>query len=787
MGRRQKQNKKIVFSDTEYETPSNVNENIDNNSVKNNEINNNYNDNSERPSKRSKKYNDNNTGSTENKVTTENGYKTVYFDDKSTENDDEYTKENPDSDDEFFQQDYNMTRSDLKNRAAELYEIRKTLPVFKVKDDIIPQIMKEPVTILIGETGSGKSTQIPHFLMDKVKKNIAVTQPRRVAAMNLAMRVAEEYGCHVGEDVGYSVRFNNVTSSRTKLKYITDGMLLREMMMDPKLSKYSTIVVDEAHERTILTDLLIGFLKGLLIERNQGVVAGAEPNFKVIIMSATLDAEKFSSFFDNAPILFVEGKMYPVERFYMNKAADDIIDTLVKSVVQVNQGEQSGDILCFLPGQEDIDKAVEILTNISPELPKEAPMIVPLPLYAALPPQQQMKIFAPLKSRQRKVIISTNIAETSVTVPGIKYVIDSGLRKVKVWRHQLGLSTLLTVPISKASATQRSGRAGRESSGKCFRLYKETDYLKLTDTTEPEILRSEIISPVLMLKKLGVDDILGWYWLENPGKESLVSSLQQLYSLGALNNSGKITSLGEKIVTLPVAPHLAAVLIKAQENNVLNDVIDIVSCLSVDNLLMNPPSEKRDEINHLRSDSCPLGTNHGDLIMLKELYDIFNTFKENDERKKWCKDISVSYKGFKNVSRIRKQIKEYMHSLGSGYDDDDIENENDFRDDNNTNMGRTITNSIIDVDSILKSFLYGFISNSAIGMPDRSYRTVTNGNLISVHPSSLLFGKKKDAIMYIEFVYTVKGYARNVSAIKLEWLQEIAPQFQSSKTNVSKA
>lgn len=787
MGRRQKQNKKIVFSDTEYETPSNVNENIDNNSVKNNEINNNYNDNSERPSKRSKKYNDNNTGSTENKVTTENGYKTVYFDDKSTENDDEYTKENPDSDDEFFQQDYNMTRSDLKNRAAELYEIRKTLPVFKVKDDIIPQIMKEPVTILIGETGSGKSTQIPHFLMDKVKKNIAVTQPRRVAAMNLAMRVAEEYGCHVGEDVGYSVRFNNVTSSRTKLKYITDGMLLREMMMDPKLSKYSTIVVDEAHERTILTDLLIGFLKGLLIERNQGVVAGAEPNFKVIIMSATLDAEKFSSFFDNAPILFVEGKMYPVERFYMNKAADDIIDTLVKSVVQVNQGEQSGDILCFLPGQEDIDKAVEILTNISPELPKEAPMIVPLPLYAALPPQQQMKIFAPLKSRQRKVIISTNIAETSVTVPGIKYVIDSGLRKVKVWRHQLGLSTLLTVPISKASATQRSGRAGRESSGKCFRLYKETDYLKLTDTTEPEILRSEIISPVLMLKKLGVDDILGWYWLENPGKESLVSSLQQLYSLGALNNSGKITSLGEKIVTLPVAPHLAAVLIKAQENNVLNDVIDIVSCLSVDNLLMNPPSEKRDEINHLRSDSCPLGTNHGDLIMFKELYDIFNTFKENDERKKWCKDISVSYKGFKNVSRIRKQIKEYMHSLGSGYDDDDIENENDFRDDNNTNMGRTITNSIIDVDSILKSFLYGFISNSAIGMPDRSYRTVTNGNLISVHPSSLLFGKKKDAIMYIEFVYTVKGYARNVSAIKLEWLQEIAPQFQSSKTNVSKA
>lgn len=784
MGRRQKQNKKIVFSDTEFETSKDS-------PKRSNDTNVNPIERNQKRTKKSESFNNADGGEGNAitiKVMNENGYKTVYFDDKSTENDDEYMKENPDSDDEFFEQDRSLSRAQLKSNAEKLYEIRKTLPVYKVKDDIVPQIMKEPVTILIGETGSGKSTQIPHFLMDKVKKNIAVTQPRRVAAMNLAMRVAEEYGCHVGEEVGYSVRFNNVTSPRTKLKYITDGMLLREMMMDPKLSKYSTVIVDEAHERTILTDLLIGFLKGLLIERNKNVSDSEEPNFKVIIMSATLDAEKFSQFFNNAPILFVEGKMYPVERYYINKSADDIIDTLVKSVIQVNQGEQSGDILCFLPGQEDIDKAVEILNNISPELPKEAPIIVPLPLYAALPPQQQMKIFVPLKSRQRKVIISTNIAETSVTVPGIKYVIDSGLRKVKVWRHQLGLSTLLTVPISKASATQRSGRAGRESAGKCFRLYKESDYLKLTDTTEPEILRSEIISPVLMLKKLGVDDILGWYWLENPGKESLIASLQQLYALGALNNAGKITELGEKIVTLPVAPHLAAVLIKAQENNVLSDVIDIVSCLSVDNLLMNPPSEKRDEINHYRNDSCPLGTDHGDLIMLKELYDVFNTFKDNDERKKWCKDLSVSYKGFKNVSRIRRQISEYMHSLGSGYDNDyDFENKDDFNDENTQKGGRSITNRIINVEAILKSFLYGFISNSAIGMPDRSYRTVTTGNLISVHPSSLLFGKKKDAIMYIEFVYTVKGYARNVSAIKLEWLQEIAPQFQSSKVTILKS
>lgn len=761
MGRRQRQNKKIIFSDTEYEKPFGEPEK------------------NQQPTRDRNTRESTTTNEYINKSDTKAGYKTVYFDDKSTEdNENEYMKENPDSDDEYYEQTQNISRNQLKRNAEDLYEIRKTLPVYKVKDEVLPALLENDVTILIGETGSGKSTQIPQFLMDTMDRNIAVTQPRRVAAMNLAMRVADEYGCHVGEEVGYSVRFNNMTTRKTKLKYITDGMLLREMMIDPKLSKYSTIIVDEAHERTILTDLLIGFLKGLLLERNKDK---DYPDFKVIIMSATLDAEKFSKFFNNAPILFIEGKMYPVERYYMDKPAEDIIDAMVKSIIQVNQGEQSGDILCFLPGQEDIDKTVDILTNIAPELPKEAPIIVPMPLYAALPPQQQMKIFSKLKPRQRKVIISTNIAETSVTVPGIKYVIDSGLRKVKVWRHQLGLSTLLTVPISKASATQRAGRAGRESSGKCYRLYKEKDYFKLTDTTEPEILRSEIISPVLMLKKLGVDDILGWHWLENPGKDSLLASLQQLYTLGALNNLGKITEIGEKMVILPVAPHLASVLIKAQEFNVLNDVIDIVSCLSVDNLLLTPSSEKRDEINALRNDTCSLGTSYGDLIMLKELFDIYNTIKENDERKKWCKELAVSYKGFKNVNRIRKQIRDYMSLLG------DVSSHYDFHNDHDATMDiddNDLTNQL-DVDSILKSFLSGFISNTAIGMPDRSYRTVTNGNLISIHPSSLLFGKKKDAIMYIEFVYTIKGYARNASAIKLEWLQEVVPQLQVGKVSTS--
>ena len=285
--------------------------------------------------------------------------------------------------------------------------------------------------------------------------SIAVTQPRRVAAINLATRVAQEHGCKLGDQVGYSVRFDNMTTARTRLKYLTDGMLLRELMMNRELKEYSVVVIDEAHERTVLTDLILGFLKSL--------IQGPRPDLKIIVMSATLQAEKFSEFFNNAPILFVEGRKFDVKQYYLKAPTDDIVDAVIRCCVQINQCEQLGDILCFLPGQEEIDKAVTIMEKIAKYVADETPvpLIVPYPLYAALPPIQQALVFAPIKGFKRKVVFSTNIAETSVTISGVKFVVDSGLRKVKVWRHQLGLATLLTVPISQASAMQRSGRAGR--------------------------------------------------------------------------------------------------------------------------------------------------------------------------------------------------------------------------------------------------------------------------------------------------------------------------------------
>ena len=727
-----------------------------------------------------------------NNINTNNNEKKVV---KFIDNDQNIDDEN----DDYEYIHHQNTKQQLKQRAHKLLDIRKTLPVYQNKDEIIQYLTSNQVTVLIGETGSGKSTQIPQFLLNyfqehKLRGSIAVTQPRRVAAINLATRVASEYGCNVGSYVGYSVRFDNTTSSNTKLKYLTDGMLLRELMMNPTLKEYNTIIIDEAHERTVLTDLILGFLKSLINKQR--------PDLKIIVMSATLQAEKFSQFFDNAPILFVEGRKFNVTQYYLKAPSDDIVDSVIRSCVQINQGEQLGDILCFLPGQEEIDKAVTILNKISETIHKETsvPLMVAYPLYAALPPAKQALVFNPVKGFKRKVIFSTNIAETSVTISGVKFVVDSGLRKVKVWRHQLGLATLLTVPISKASAMQRSGRAGRESEGKCYRLYRTSDYKKLPDQTEPEIARSDVTSPVLMLKKYGVQDIVNWTWFENPGKEAIIMGLQELYQLGALDDFGKITKRGEQMSLLPIQPHLSSVLIKASECNCLSEVIDIVSCLSVENLLLNPQPEERDEVNERRLSLCNSGRHYGDLIMLKELFDIYfyDLGKEvtpTVERQDWCKELCISYRGFKNVVKIREQLRTYCKWLFDNNSKLDSGKKRKFNDNNSSNnkkeddddefydlpfLNKKFGEDKDKIESILKCFLTGFTKNTAIGMPDRSYRTVTTGETVSVHPSSLLFlNKTCPAIMYTEYVFTTKGYARNVSRIELSWLQEVVTNGQA--------
>ncbi|KAK7205893.1 P-loop containing nucleoside triphosphate hydrolase protein [Myxozyma melibiosi] len=296
---------------------------------------------------------------------------------------------------------------------------------------------------------------------------------------------------------------------QTRIKFLTDGMLLRELLLYPNLEQYTTIILDEAHERTVVTDLLMGFLKILVESRD---------DLRLIVMSATLDADRFSRFFNGAEVLYVQGRKFPVTRMYLNKPVEDVVDATVRAALQINIGEPTGDVLAFLAGQEDIDKAVDMLNEFSKSMPKGVPEMVVLPLYAALPQNQQQEVFEPLSGHKRKIILATNIAETSLTISGVRYVIDSGTHKVKVWRHDLGLDSLLTVPISKSNAAQRMGRAGREGPGKCYRLYTEEDYLGLRPQSEPEIERCDVAFPILTLKAAGVKDVLGWSWLERPTK-----------------------------------------------------------------------------------------------------------------------------------------------------------------------------------------------------------------------------------------------------------------------------
>lgn len=639
-----------------------------------------------------------------------------------------------------------QNQNQLKDQQRRLFLERRSLPIYQNRDKVLENVLNNQITILLGETGSGKSTQLPQLLydLDPKSENIAITQPRRVAAINLATRVSEEMGCMLGDKVGYSVRFQNRTSPNTRIKYLTDGMLLREYMLDPKLKRYTTIILDEAHERTVGTDLLMGLIKQLPASR---------PKLRIVIMSATLDAEKFSHFFSNAPIIYVEGKLYPVQRYYLRQPTDDIVDCMVQCVCQTNLSEPSGDILCFLPGQEEIEKCVDRIILLSPQLPKEAPILTALPLYASLPPNQQQRAFLKFPPRKRKVIFATNIAETSLTIPGVRYVIDSGLRKIKVWKPDLGLDTLLTTAISQASASQRMGRAGREGPGKCYRLFTESIYSTLVPQTEPEILRCDLAHTILTLKRAGVEDVVGFSWLENPGKKAIASSLMKLYGLKALDDKGHITDLGEKMVLLPISPHLATVLIHAKDNgsnSLLSAVLDIVSCLSVEELLVNPHPDMRDEVNEKRNTLFGGGKQYGDLIMLKEMFDMYRDIPNKKARKEWCRSIAINFKGMRNVEQVRSQLERYLQ----------VESEPTTR---------------YDSSGVLKCFLHGFVMNTALGLPDRRYKTVLNGQFISIHPSSMLFGQKHEAIMYAEYIYTTKGYARTVSPIENSWLVEVAP------------
>ena len=409
---------------------------------------------------------------------------------------------------------------------------------------------------------------------------IGCTQPRRVAAMSVAKRVSEEMKCKLGDKVGYAIRFEDVTSKSTIIKYMTDGVLLRESLTQSDLDEYSCVIMDEAHERSLHTDILFGILKSVAVRR---------ADFKLIITSATLDADRFSDFFGGVPVYTIPGRTFPVEKLHHKTPVEDYVDAAVSQVLGTHLSDPPGDILVFMTGQEDIEATCQLTAERLEKLGTEVEPLTILPIYSQLPSDMQAKIFQKSEDGSRKVVVATNIAETSLTLDGILYVIDCGYCKLKVFNPKIGMDSLQITPISQANAEQRAGRAGRTGPGRCYRLYTEACFkFELFSTTVPEIQRTNLGNVVLLLSSLGVKNLLEFPFMDPPPQENILNSMYQLWILGALDNTGSLTTLGRKMVEFPLDPPLSKMLIIAEELGCSAELLTIVSMLSVPTVFFRP-------------------------------------------------------------------------------------------------------------------------------------------------------------------------------------------------------
>ncbi|KYN99681.1 putative pre-mRNA-splicing factor ATP-dependent RNA helicase PRP22 [Plasmodium gaboni] len=625
-------------------------------------------------------------------------------------------------------------------------EQRSKLPIYNLKNDLMKAIEKNNVLIVIGETGSGKTTQIPQYLHEASytqKGIVGCTQPRRVAAMSIAKRVSEEFGCILGQEVGYSIRFDDCTSNDTIIKYLTDGMLLRETLSDTLLTKYSFIILDEAHERTISTDILFCLLKDVVRKRS---------DFKLIVTSATLDAEKFSTYFFNSPIFTIPGKIFPVEILHSKEPESDYVEASLITVLNIHLNEHPGDILVFLTGQDEINTACEILHERMKKLESMSPPpLIILPIYSSLPSEMQSVIFEPAPPGCRKCILATNIAEASLTIDGIFFVIDPGFCKIKKYDSKRDMDSLIVAPISKANAKQRAGRAGRTGPGKCYRLYTEEAYKnEMSEMSVPEIQRINLGSIVLLLKALGINDFLHFDFMDSPSVETLIHSLENLYYLGALDDNGYLTKLGKKMANFPMEPNLSKILLTSLNFNCTDDVVTIVSMLSVQNIFYRPQNKALLADKKKNKFIMP----QGDLITYLNIY---NKWKENSFSNYWCHENFIQSRALKRAQDVRKQ----MLSIFEKY--------------NYQVKKSTHKNDSTKYVNICKSICSGYFNHVCKRDTQQGYTTLLTNQQVFIHPSSTLFNKNPLFVVYHELVLTNKEYIRDCTIIQPQWLIQLAP------------
>ncbi|KAF1979903.1 putative MRNA splicing factor RNA helicase [Bimuria novae-zelandiae CBS 107.79] len=653
---------------------------------------------------------------------------------------------------------------EAERKAKTIQETRASLPVAQHRDTIINAVKEHRILVLMGETGSGKSTQTPQYLRDsgycKTGK-IVVSQPRRVACLNLAARVSEEVasssnseagkkykpGAHrLGGIVGYNIRFDNKSGPDTEIIFETEGMLLREILADPLLSEYSCVILDEAHERTTDGDTLMALLKDL---------SRARPDdFRLVISSATLNAQKFSAYFDDAPILAVAGRTFEVERFYLPSPEANYLSATVTTIFTIHLAAPlDGDILCFLTGSDEILAAMENIQETSRKLGSRMKELIVRPLYSQLDPDEQALVFVPTPKGARKVILATNIAETSLTVDGVSYVIDCGYTKENQYNATTDMSQLVVVPCSRASVNQRAGRAGRQRKGSAFHLFTKFSYFnEMEEETVPEIMRVDLTPLCLLLKSLQINDVLNFGFMDPPPPATLAKALENLYALGALNDTGALTSVGRKLIEMPIDAKLARAILAADEFKVVDEVLVIAAMLSESATLFLRPKDKKVHADAARNRFVQ--ESGGDHMLLLS---VFNAWRDAEYDPIFAKENFLQ-------QRTLNRCRDVYEQLGALCDRIEVQR--------SSNPGDHV--------GIKKALVAGYFQNAArMARDGQSYRTIKTGQTVAIHPSSCLHEptRRPKLMLFHELVLTSREFARNCMPIESEWLMSAAPHY----------
>lgn len=673
------------------------------------------------------------------------------------------------------------------------------LPIIPELPRITDTVKANPATVLIGATGSGKTTQVGlHLLRQGLAgdKRIGVTQPRRLAATSVAKFVSELYGCELGAEVGYQIRFDDTTMEGTKLKFMTDGILLQEASVDPLFTKYNVLIFDEAHEQGLNTDIGLGLAKRALQQR---------PDLKIIIMSATIDTGRFSEYFNSAPVITVEGRSFPIETVYLQPednqtalhlsgesfelpslpalAAAKIHQIHQQKLSQDhesesgNQKSDKGHILVFMPGKKEIAQTIEYIEDFG------FTDLLPLPAHSEMDQAEQQRIFEP--SDIRKVVVATNIAETSITVPGLAYVVDSGVIRQMIFNSKYGISELRTIEHSKAGLRQRMGRAGRTQPGTYLPLFSKEEfdtgrpgYLDAGQTARPEystpeIQREDLSGAVLRMSRLHIPDLEAFDFMNRPAKGAIHNAIQALKVLGALDQNGTITEVGQQMASLPVEPRIGRMILEAEHYGCMAEILTIASALSTGTVFLRPMGEE----TQADDAKLKLQDKRGDLFTLLKIMPLYQK-QPPAEREQWALQNYLNHHTLEEILMIEDQLTNLVTWLEipiTSLRDEGPKEPGTQQSNQNSEIINRKSKFDKTYDRLGRAITAGLLQNLAVKISETDYARA-DGTTMRIHPGSVWADRRPSIIVYTE-ILQINGstYAVDCQAVELEWLKDLAP------------